>query len=83
MSKYKGNTLMTPKRPLSEEVVAAVADREEIDQMSLNPPLFDVVDPDALNALFQGDSGEVIFEFHDLRVAVDNAGNVTLRETGQ
>ncbi|MFP4625792.1 MAG: HalOD1 output domain-containing protein [Natronomonas sp.] len=73
---------MTPNRPLSEEVVAAVANRENIDQMNLNPPLFDVIDPDALNSLFQGDSGEVIFEFHDLRVAVDNAGNVTLREIG-
>lgn len=75
--------LMTPNRPLSEEVVAAVANRENIDQMNLNPPLFDVIDPDALNALFQGDSGEVIFEFHDLQVAVDNTGNVTLQETGQ
>lgn len=37
---------------LTAEVLAAVADREGVDPVDLEPPLHDVVDPDALEALF-------------------------------
>lgn len=33
------------------EIVSAIADREGIDPMDLEPPLYDAIDPDALTAI--------------------------------
>jgi hypothetical protein len=46
----------TPPEPISHRIVTAVAEYEGVDPVSLTPPLFDVVDPDALDALFPQDT---------------------------
>jgi hypothetical protein len=54
----------------SEAVVAAVADRAGVDRTDL-PPLFEAVDPDALDALFADRRpGRVAFEYAGYEVTV-------------
>jgi len=68
---------------LSEAVLDAVADHEGVSPEELNPPLYDVVDPDALETIFRGTTGQIRFEYHDYVVTVDHAGSVRLQPTGQ
>jgi hypothetical protein len=63
---------------LTAEVLAAVAEREGVEPIDLEPPLHDVVDPDALEALFadaiDGTAREdvsVEFTYRGHRVLVD------------
>ncbi|NUB91121.1 hypothetical protein HT576_08815 [Haloterrigena sp. SYSU A121-1] len=62
-------------------VVSAVAEAEGIDPVNL-PPLYNVVDPEALNALFTSDSGgvsSVEFEYAGYSVVVRGEGTVEVR----
>lgn len=75
-----------PKQP-SQLVVETVADAEGIDPLAL-PPLYNTVDPDALDTLFQPQFrtaseppvGEVRFSYHGYTVRVTAAGRVDLTE---
>lgn len=54
----------------SEAVVMAVADQTGQDATEMTP-LYDVIDPDALDALFQGDKpGRVSFDYAGCKVTV-------------
>jgi hypothetical protein len=71
----------------SEVVLRKVADAEGEVPGDLDPPLFQVVDPDALDALFAptaGDSerttGMVRFEYLGYKVTVLADGSVTVRD---
>mgnify|MGYP006294201653 CR=1 FL=1 len=66
-------------RSASEAVLYEVAEQEDVQPEDLNPPLFEVVDPDALDALFKGDTGRVSFEYHGYAVTVDHSATVTLQ----
>lgn len=59
---------------LSAAVVRAVAAAEEVDPISLHPPLYRVVDPDAVDALFR-DATDCVVRFtyrsHDVEVHAD------------
>jgi hypothetical protein len=63
----------------SETVLSEVAQQEDVQPEDLNPPLFEVVDPDALDGLFKGDTGRVSFEYHGYSVTVDHSANVSLQ----
>lgn len=71
---------------LSHAVVEAVADAEGTDPLELEP-LYETVDPDALDALFSGidgepiGEGEVSFTYHGYEVSVDSEGSVSLAES--
>lgn len=63
----------------SVAVVMAVAAREGVDPTELSPPLNDVVDPDALDALFAGtdDPGSRLsFTYRGYSVEVHSDGHV-------
>jgi hypothetical protein len=64
----------------SVAVVMAVAAREGVDPTELSPPLNDVVDPDALDALFAGSDDESIgsltFDYRGYSVEVRSDGRV-------
>lgn len=65
----------------SISVVLAVADREGVDPTELDPSLAEVVDPDALDAVFDGGDardGTIRFEYHGYRVEVRGDGTVSL-----
>ena len=74
-------------RSLTLAIVGEVADREGVDPLDLEPPLHDVVDPDALEALFSdsidGTTREdvaVEFDYCGHRVLVDG-GTVRVEDT--
>lgn len=62
----------------SQAVLHEIAEDTEVRPEALNPPLYDAVDPDALDAVFRGDTGHVTFEFHGYVVTVDHSGAVDL-----
>nr|WP_282594447.1 HalOD1 output domain-containing protein [Halomarina salina] len=68
--------------PPSVAVIEAVATREEIEPMDLEPPLNDVIDPDALDALCRGESmnGFVVFSYCGYTVTVDADGSIEVEE---
>jgi hypothetical protein len=63
----------------SEAVVAAVAANEGVSETELERPLFEVVDPDALDSLFRWGTGRVTFEYLGYEVTVESGGAVTCR----
>ncbi len=66
---------------LSLRIVEAVADMMNIDPVDC-PPLFEVVDPSALDSLFKGKEahGSLVFEYAGYIVTVDDEANVTLAD---
>ncbi|ELY62105.1 HalOD1 output domain-containing protein [Natronolimnohabitans innermongolicus] len=76
---------------LSFEVIAAVAEKEGVDPVEIEPPeydaLYDVINPEALDALFadrdDGTSratGRVEFAFSGYRIVVTSDGEVEAHE---
>lgn len=65
---------------LSMRVIEAVADAKGVDPVTLDP-LYDVLDPDALDGLFSCDvQGCVQFEYEGRRVTVYSDGEVALAD---
>ncbi|MFP9062576.1 HalOD1 output domain-containing protein [Natrialbaceae archaeon A-chndr2] len=68
----------------SYRVIETVAQKEGVSPKDLYPPLFSVVDPDALDALVQGSSdskiGQVTIEFTylDYLVQIRNGSTVSI-----
>lgn len=72
--------------PPSIAVIEAVADRDSVDETALETPLFDVIDPCALDALFHPKpdgtargGGTVTFSYEGYAVTVQSDGTVTLQ----
>lgn len=70
---------------LSELVIRSLAREKGVNPTNLDVPLHDVIDPDALDALFaplrQGKNtraGTVVFPYDDLVVEVDSDGSVDI-----
>lgn len=62
-------------------VLTAVAERDRSDPLDL-PPLFEAVDPDALERITRNDGvREIAFTYHGYQVVVDGDGEV--RVTGE
>ena len=64
---------------LGQSIVTAVASARDVDPFDLNPPLGEVVDPDALDALFAGrpeTTGTVTFDYAGHAVQVHSDGRV-------
>lgn len=75
---------MSNTTPTSIRIVEGVAAHENVDPMDLEPPLHDVVDTDALDALFRtGDDSTATVEFTycGTRVRVDDAGTIDISPT--
>lgn len=82
-----------PVQSLSFEVIAAIAEREGVDPVVVEPPrydaLYDVINPEALDSLFAPrengtprSSGTVEFPFCGYRVLVESDGTVELYDEG-
>lgn len=74
---------------VSQRVVAAVADARDVDPLEL-PPLYDVIDPDALDQLFAQDARgsekgprRVIFVVAGCEVVVHSDGGVDVTVSGE
>ena len=70
--------------PLSVTVVREIAADDGIEPTELSPPLFQCIDPAALDALFESTAtggprtGRVTFRYDGKRVTVDSDGAVTI-----
>ena len=63
---------------VSERVIEAVAEAEGVDPTDVTPPLYDVMDPDALDQLFESASvnKQFVFSYSGHEVAVGEEGEV-------
>lgn len=75
------------REPLSAVVVEAVAEAADVDPAELGTPLYEQIDPDALDNLFSDrhngmprGSGHIVFELLDFEVTVYSDGHVVVRE---
>lgn len=69
---------------LSITVVEALAEAKGVSPVDIEQPLYDVVDPDALDRLFvceddHGTSGYVVFELSSFEITVRSNGDVVVR----
>jgi len=65
---------------VSEAVLVAVAAREGVPEAELDPPLYEAIDPEALDAVFRDTSGRISFEYCGYRVTVDVDGTADRSE---
>lgn len=67
-----------PEREISGRVLEEVAAQEGTSPVDLDQPLYDVVDPDALNALFAGSTppATVRFTYLDYEIVVHGDGRI-------
>lgn len=68
-----------------QRIVEAVGTATDTRPLELSPPLYDVIDPDALIELTRNHTGtdlEVTFPYHGCRVAVDATGQVEASSLG-
>lgn len=76
---------MESNSSLSTSVVFALAAAEERDALELDRPLSDVIDPDALDALFTpvdgDDTAEVSFQYQGTDVTVRSNGVIEIDQT--
>lgn len=64
----------------SEAIILGIAERKDVDQADL-PPLYDVVDPDALDAIVDDENScRVSFEYAGYEVTVDGSNSVSIHE---
>ncbi|WP_408958738.1 HalOD1 output domain-containing protein [Natrinema sp. 74] len=81
----------TTSQSISFEVIAAVAEREGIDPLEVEPPeyqaLYEVINPEALDSLFEPrengrkrPTGRVEFPFCGYQVVVTSDGDVTVSD---
>ena len=78
-----------PDQPLSEAVIEAIAAEADLDALEIADefgPLYDAIDPSALDSLFQSagettqTGGCVTFVYAGYRISVDRTGRVVLTE---
>jgi|AntRauTorcE11898_2_1112593.scaffolds.fasta_scaffold14106_3 hypothetical protein len=73
---------LRPSQSPSQAVIEAVADREGVDPVNLSIPLYDTIDPDALDTIVQGredgteSSIRVEFTYYGYSIAVSAGDSV-------
>lgn len=89
MAQYKRGTDQSGNDKLSNRVIAAVAAERDVDPLEL-PTLYDVIDPDALNRLFdhgfssgRNGLGRVVFTLAGCEVVVHSDGEIDVTAPGE
>lgn len=62
------------------EIVKRVAAQQGVDPLDLDPPLYDAIDPEALDKLMNGSDGQLRVEFvyQGYTITVNRGGSVSL-----
>jgi len=69
---------------LSVSVVEALAEAKGVSPVDIREPMYDVVDPDALDQLFtRSDGGHVVFELADHEITVHASGEILVRDRSE
>lgn len=78
------NEVQMGESSICERVIDAIAEAEETDPTELNPPLYEAIDPDALDTLFGkgGTIGKLIFNYNGYEVSVFPDGYVSVDDDG-
>lgn len=72
-----------PDEQLSQTIIGALAKRKGTDPENLTP-LYESVDPDALDNIFSGErQGKIIFEHTGFRIIVYRDGEVDINEVDE
>jgi len=72
-------TVDAPSSP-SQAIVMGIAERKGVNPTQM-PPLYEMVDPEALDGLFQNEqSGQVMFEYAGYEVIVHGNGYIDIHE---
>ncbi|RQG93288.1 hypothetical protein EA462_01295 [Natrarchaeobius halalkaliphilus] len=68
---------------VSQTVVEAIAEAEGTDPLELTPPLYEVIDPDALENLFTDGKtvGKIIFNYNNFEVCVFSDDSISVETT--
>lgn len=75
-----GRVSREPAQPASTAVVGALADRYGTSELDLYPPLYESIDPDALDRFLACSDGEVRFDYRETTVTVDYEYNVSVSD---
>lgn len=74
----------SPSEPLSQTIVFGIADAKGIDPMDLDECLYDCIDPEALDELFDSSDGSLVatfsFSMSGCRVEVERGQKVVVTE---
>ena len=66
---------------MSMRVINAIADARDVDPLDLEVPLFDAINPEALDNLFQPETTcAVTFEYDGQSVTVESDGTVVVED---
>ncbi|WP_435159530.1 HalOD1 output domain-containing protein [Haladaptatus sp. DFWS20] len=63
----------------SDAVVKAVAEEKGCEPTRLTPPLYDVIDPDALDMMYRRASPQTVFEFAGYEVTIQPDKSIMLQ----
>lgn len=75
--------------PVSEAVIEAIADADDVSPTAMSPPLYRAIDPDALDALFRpsdpgsSTTGQLEFTYRGYAVTVHDDGRIDVRNLQQ
>lgn len=72
-------TTRSPHTPMSDLVIQAIADAEECDPSMVTPPLYDAIDPDALDAIYARASPRVEFDYTEYHIEITPVRRVTVQ----
>lgn len=69
---------------ITSTVVEKVAEVEDVDPLELTPPLYEVIDSDALERLFAANQAvrQVVFKYNDYNVNISAEGSVSVESDG-
>ena len=75
-------TIETDSRSVSQTVIDAVAAAEGTPPTELTPPLYDVIDPEALDKVFAGKAslGKLVFNYNSYEINVEADGYVAVKD---
>lgn len=74
---------------VSQSVIEAIAEAKGTDPVELTPPLFEVIDPDALDQLFAATptnermGGQVVFTHNGHEITVHGDNSVSVKERNE
>ncbi|WP_254530076.1 HalOD1 output domain-containing protein [Natrinema gelatinilyticum] len=65
---------------LSTRVIQTVAEREGVAPTDL-PPLYDAIDPEALDSIFTAGQGHLVFPYYGYRITVSGDGRLDVDDS--
>jgi len=78
----EGRETEPPNRSISDQIIREVAAKEGVDPVEITPPLFAVIDPDAVDALYANSDArpEITFTWQGYTISADSKGRVSIDE---